>query len=327
MVLTGGVGGRGKMKQPIRFETTRRISLVMTALIATGALAIGGPAGAQLSGTVTSVKGDATVGAKSAEIASPVSEGDNIVTGPEAACSVLVDKRALVQFCGRSAVRLRHDEERNATVVDVTEGSARALVGPRRADEPLEIHTPTAIAAILGTILSVTVDPVTGDSTFALEEGKVQIQTRPSDPAPGRTITLNAGEQVTVRADGSAEEVQALKLRDLAKRKACMNDRYFHATSIELARLDREDAMTDVIIGADIPGTGDLPPAAGVPVRPLEPAGGMDQPFEPFTDDACGIGPLCTGNFSSPGAGPYEPPEHTILDDSSQRPGPRGRAN
>ena len=101
---------------------------------------------------------------------------------------MLVDKRSLIQFCGQAAVRLRHDEQRNATIVDVVEGSTRALVGPRLADEPLEIHTPVAIAAILGTILSVTVDPVTGDATFALEEGRAQIKTR--DPALGRTVTL-----------------------------------------------------------------------------------------------------------------------------------------
>jgi len=314
------------MKQPIRWKTGRRISLAMTALIATGALAIGGPAGAEISGTVTSVKGDAAVGAKSAEIASPVSEGDKIVTGPEAACSVLVDKRALIQFCGKAAVRLRHEEERNATIVDVTEGSARALVGPRRADEPLEIHTPTAIAAILGTILSVTVDPVTGDSTFALEEGKVQIQTQPSDPALGRIITLNAGEQVTVHADGSADEVQALKLRDIAKRTRCMDDRYFHSTSIEIARLDRENAVTTVITGADIPDADDLPPVTAVPVPPLEPPGGMDQLFDPIPDHACGIDPFCTGDFDFPAAGPYDPPERTIPDDNSQRPLRRGRA-
>ncbi len=315
------------MKQPIRCETGRRISLAMAALIVTGALAISGPAGAEISGTVTAVKGDATVGAKSAQIASPVSEGDNIVTGPEAACSVLVDKRALIQFCGKSDLRLRHDEERNATIVDVTEGSARALVGPRRADEPLEIHTPTAIAAILGTILSVTVDRVTGDSTFALEEGRVQIQTLPSDPTLGRIIALNAGEQVTVHADGSADEVQALKRRDIAKRTDCMRDHFFHVTSIELARLDREKAMTHVITGADIPDGGDLPPAAGMPVRRLEHPGEMDQPFDPLTGDACGMGPLCTGNLNFPEAGPYDPPTRTLPDGGSQRPGRRGTVN
>jgi hypothetical protein len=315
------------MKQPIRCGTGRRISLAVTALIATGALAFGQPAGAELSGTVTSVKGDATVGAKSAEIASPVSEGDAIVTGPEAACSVLLDKRALMQLCGRSDVRLRYDEERNATIVDVTEGSARALVGPRRADEPLEIHTPTAIAAILGTILSVTVDPVTGDSTFALEEGEVRIQTRPSDSTPGQVIALNAGEQVTVHADGTAGEVQALKRRDFARRKDCMHDRYFHATSIELARLDRENALTRVITDADIPDGGDLPPVPGARLRPLEPPGGMDQSLDPFADDACGVGPLCTGNLLLPEAGSHDLPERTIPDAGSQRPGRRGWAN
>jgi hypothetical protein len=291
------------VKQQTRWTVGRRITLAMTALIATGSLAIGGPAGGEISGTVTSVKGDAKVGAKSAEIASPVSEGDNIVTGPAAACSVLVDKRALIQFCGRSDVRLRHEEERNATIVDVTKGSARALVAPRSADEPLEIHTPMAIAAILGTIVSVDVDPVTGDSTFALEEGSIQIQTQPSDPTLGRIITLSAGEQVTVHADGSADEVKKLKSRDIARRKGCKDDRYFHATSIELARLDRENAMTRVITGADIPGGGDLSSA-----RTLEPPGGMGQPFDPLAGDPCGIGPICTGHLGVSDPEPHDPP-------------------
>ena len=287
----------------------RRITLAMTALIATGSLAIGGPAGAEISGTVTSVKGDVTVAAKPAEFASPVSDGDNIETGPEAACSVLVDKRALIQFCGRSAVRLRHEEGRNATIVDVAKGSARALVGPRSVDEPLEIHTPVAIAAILGTILSVAVDPVTGDSTFALEEGSVQIQTQPSDPTLGQIVTLSAGEQVTVHADGSADEVQALRLRDIAKRKGCLDDRSFHATSIELTCLDRQIAMTRAIVGADIPGGGDLPAKQGVLARPQRPPRGMGQPFDPMRNDPCGMGPICTGSLTVSEPEPPDPPE------------------
>jgi len=222
------------MKQRIRWKMGRRISLAVTAIVAAGALAMSGPTAAEISGTVTSVKGDTSVGANPAEIASTVTEGESIVTGPEAACSLLVDRRSLVQFCGKAAVRLRHDEQRGATIVDVMEGSTRALVGPRAAGEPLEIHTPVAIAAILGTVLSVDVDPVTGDSTFALEQGTVEIRTQTSDPTRSRTITLSAGEQVTVHKDGTADEVQRLELQDVAGRAECMKD--LHVTPVWIAR-------------------------------------------------------------------------------------------
>jgi hypothetical protein len=300
------------MKQLIRWKMGRRISLAVTALIAAGALGMSGSAGAGLTGTVTSVMGEASVGEHPAEISKLVSEGESIVTGPEAACSVLVDKRALIQFCGQAAVRLRHEEERNATVVDVTEGATRTLAGPRLADEPLEIHTPVAIAAILGTILSVSVDPVTRDATFALEEGRARIQT--VGPAGGRTITLDAGEQVTVHADGRASEAQPLKLRDVAKGADCLNDRFFHGASVEVARAERLDWLTDAITRADIPDAG-LPP---VTAPPPDLPWGVDEPYDPIPDDPCGLSGICTGDAVFPEPEPPKP-ERRIPERRPQR--------
>jgi hypothetical protein len=292
------------MKHLIRWKMGRRTSLAVTALIAAGALGMSGPAGAEVTGTVTAVKGDASVAEHPAEISDPISKDESIVTGPEASCSVLVDKRALVQFCGQAAVHLRHDEGRNATIVDVVEGSTRTLAGPRRADEPLEIHTPVAIAAILGTILSVTVDPETGDATFALEEGKAQIEAR--DPALGRTITLNAGEQVTIHADGRAGEVQPLKPRDLPGRPECLDDRFFHGASVEIARVERLQWLTDAITSADIPYTG-LPPVAASPEAPRELRGSVDEPLDPNPSDPCGLSAICTGDIVFPEPEPARP--------------------
>ena len=303
------------MKHLIRWKMRRRTSLAVTALIAAGALGMSGPAGAEVTGTVTAVKGDASVAEHPAEISDSISKDESIVTGPEASCSVLVDKRALVQFCGQAAVHLRHDEDRNATIVDVVEGSTRTLAGPRRADEPLEIHTPVAIAAILGTILSVTVDPETGDATFALEEGKAQIETR--DPALGRTITLNAGEQVTVYADGRTGEVQPLKPRDLPGRPECLDDRFFHGASVEIARVERLQWLTDAITSADIPYAG-LPPVATGPGPSLEPRGSVDEPLDPIPSDPCGLNAICTGDVSLPA--PERTPPRTPESRGQSRP-------
>ena len=293
------------MKQRIRSKMGRRISLAVTALIAAGALLASGPAGAAITGTVTSVAGDASVGERPAEISDVVSEGENIVTGPEAACSVLVDKRALIQFCGKAAVRLRRDEDRNATVVDVLEGSTRTLAGPRSADEPLEIHTPVAIAAILGTILSVTVDPATNDATFALEEGSAKIDTR--GPGPGRTIMLQAGQQITIHGDGRVSEVEPIRARDIAKEGDCLEDRYFHGVSLEIARDERLQWLTDAITAADIPYAG-LPPVAAPPGPAFEPPG-PDAPGSPEFDP-CGYGGCNSDLFPEPE--PVRPPERVV---------------
>jgi hypothetical protein len=286
------------MKQRIRSKMGRRISLAVTALIAAGALGTSGVAGAAITGTVTSVSGETSVGERPAEISDVVSEGESIVTGPEAACSVLVDKRALIQFCGKAAVRLRRDEDRNATVVDVLEGSTRTLAGPRSADEPLEIHTPVAIAAILGTILSVTVDPATNDSTFALEEGSAKIDTR-----DGRTVMLQAGQQITIHGDGRVSAVEPIRARDIAKEGDCLDDRYFHGVSIEIARDERLQWLTDAITAADIPYAG-LPPVAAPPRPPFEPP--LDPPGGPEFDP-CGLAGCNPDNFPQPD--PVRPPE------------------
>ena len=292
------------MKQRIRSKTGRRISLAVTTLVAAGALAASGPAAAEITGTVTAVKGDASIEKTRAKVSNRISEDQSIVTGPEASCSVLVEKRALIQFCGQAAVRLRHDEERNATIVDVAEGSTRTLAGPRRADEPLEIHTPVAIAAILGTILSVTVNPSTGNADFALEEGKARIETR--DPAGGRTVMLNAGEQVRVSADGRAGEVKPLRLRDLSERPDCLDDRFFRGASVEIARAERLQWLTDAITGADIPDAG-LPPVAASREQPLEPSGVADEPLDPIPSDPCGLSGICTGDVVFPEPEPVRP--------------------
>jgi hypothetical protein len=292
------------MKQWIRGKMGRRISLAVTAIVAAGALATSGSAAAKVSGTVTSMKGDISVGDDPAEIAGTVPEGESVVTGPEAACSVLVDRRSLVQFCGRAAIRLRYEESRSATIVDVMEGSTRALVGPRVASEPLEIHTPVAIAAILGTIVSVDVDPVTGDSTFALEKGKVAIRTQTSDPTRSRTIMLNAGEQVTVHKDGIADEARRLELQDVAGRASCMND--LHAIPIWIARSDREEEVTEKITGKDMADL-DLPPVAAPPERPF----GLEGPDIPLPDGGCGVGAVCIDDIPVREAEPPRPEPRT----------------
>jgi hypothetical protein len=141
-----------------------------------------------------------------------------------------------------------------------------------------------AIAAILGTILSVTVDPATNDVTFALEEGSVRLDTR--GPASGPPIMLEAGQQIIIHGDGRVSEVGPIQVRDIAKEGDCLEDRYFHGVSLEIARDERLQWLTDAITSADIPYAG-LPPVAAPGGPPFEPPG-PDAPGTPEFDP-CGM--------------------------------------
>jgi hypothetical protein len=124
------------------------------------------------------------------------------------------------------------------------------LVEKRERGAPLEIHTPVAIAEIRGTIVSVTVDPATGDSTFALEEGEARIG--PRDPSGGKAVTLEAGQQVTFRANGQVAVVEPLQAQDIAQRAGCLDDFHHRGASARLARAEREAAATEEIVAIDI---------------------------------------------------------------------------
>ena len=209
-------------------------------------------------GTVTALEGEAAVGTDRARLNTPIADGEEIATEEGASCAVLIERSSLIQFCGQAAVRVSKDAARNATILDVQRGTTRALVEKRAPGAPLEIHTPVAIAEIRGTIVSVTVDPATGDSTFALEEGEVRIS--PRDRSRGEAVTLKAGKQVTFRANGQAAVIEPLQLQDIAQRAGCLDDFHQRGASARLARAEREVGATEEIMLADIL---DDPPSVG----------------------------------------------------------------
>jgi len=221
---------------------------------------------------------------------STVAEAEPIVTGPESKCSVLFESSSLIQFCGEAAVQLRHDRPRNATLLDVQRGATRAVIGKRAPDAPLEIRTPVAIAEIRGTVIDVSVDPASGDSTFSLEEGEVRIKGR-ENGSP--TVTLRAGEQVTIR-NGRPSKVTRFRLEDLRKGSTCPADVAYRQTAVQQDR--GESQAIDQITVADIPEkTPEVGSGPSVPRLPNNPIGPWVQ--TPSCLPSC-VGK--TGNTSSP---------------------------
>jgi hypothetical protein len=247
-------------------------------LIAAGGLLATGIARAEITAMVTSVEGQANVGEAPVAVHSRLPTDESLETAPGASCSLLVDFDSVVQFCGEASLRVREHDQGEGTVVRLDEGSFKATVGPRPADAPFEIHTPVAVAVILGTVVSTTVDPATGDTTFAVEEGVVRVTS--SDPSIGGETTLHAGESITVRRGQPPEAAQRL---DTVQVVDCLGNALFRASALRGDRAEREREATDTIVAADIGGL--LPPVAAPPAL------GIELPDNPWADD---LPPGCT---------------------------------
>jgi hypothetical protein len=240
-------------------------------------LASAQPVRAEIEAILTAVEGHAQLEDRAIMLHGRVLTDENLATGPDSSCSVLVDRETVVQFCGRTSMQFREDSARKTTIVQIDEGSARTIVQPRSADEPLEIHTPIAVAVIVGTVLTTTVDPVTGDTTFAVESGTIRV--RSSDPAVTETITVSEGERVTVRRGQPPGRIEPLHSDDLVSR-SCVSE--LRMASLRGARESLESEVTDDITKQDIPG---LTEVSGPPPRipPHEP---------PLPSSPCEVYPL-----------------------------------
>jgi hypothetical protein len=153
-------------------------------------------------------------------------EGEHVNLGDDGGCSILVDEDSLVELCGDTSLVLRKEKDRRVVTLD--RGEIRLVVEPRAFDKRVEIHTPAAIATLLGTIVHVSVDAA-GITTISSAESKISI--RSSDPEVRGTTVIDTSEQVTV-AVGEAPPAIALRLEpeQIASLGGCLID--FHSAAL-----------------------------------------------------------------------------------------------
>jgi hypothetical protein len=247
---------------------------VAAALLAPLALAPAARAWAELDAQVSAVQGDVRVGPEPVEQHQALEPGKRIVSGVDGSCSVLLERKALVQFCGQTSVALREREGEQVAMVEVLGGTSRTTTERRAPGDPLEIHTPVAIATMRGTIVATRVDPATGETTFAVEEGVIEV--RSADPTLAAVVTVRAGEQVTIRAGeapGTVVPVQPGNLADLARCTAGIRAAALRAEAAELT----SEIVEDDFPGPDVATEGPaLPPPlpTELPGVCQEPSGG-----------------------------------------------------
>ena len=95
-------------------------------------------------------------------------------TTDDGKCSLMLDEDAMLQLCNRAEMSARPRTE-GGRVLDLQRGEMKATVGKQPADAPLEIHTPAAVAQILGTVVHVSVDPETGETLITSIESRIKV--------------------------------------------------------------------------------------------------------------------------------------------------------
>lgn len=206
---------------------------------------------------LTTVRGEASIADVALTERSQLPEDTDLTTGDDGNLSVLLDRNTVVELCGHSQVRFSWDATSGTRVVNIQAGEVKLIVEPRNAGERIEIHTPAAIATILGTVVYVSVDPVTGATTISSSQSQVNIRSIGDAGAAGTTI--NANEQLTIVPGEARQKKRSISNQQIAALTSCLLD--FHELAAEIDRLPQETKSVERVAIADVGGA-DLPPIA-----------------------------------------------------------------
>jgi len=276
-----------------------RAALALAAATLVGAA----PAGAEdAPAHVTAVVGDPQTGeGESLDSHSALGDREKIAVGKDEGCSILVDDDALIELCEDTEITLDRDPVSGRRIVRVNAGSVRLVVEPRVVEDRLEIHTPAAIATLLGTIVHVSVDPTTQATTLTSKESKFRV--RSSDPTVKGSTIVSDLEQVVMRpGDAPPAAPRKLEPEEVDELAGCLID--FHAVAgdiashaLQLHTAERLAAVED----AEVPWN---PPAPGPAAPGGDPADDLVEPAEVCSPVDCagvdmdgGPGRLIDGQF------------------------------
>jgi len=213
-----------------------------------------GPPGlAAAAGRLTAALGT-TSGDQVLHESSAVEDGAGLDTDDDGGCSVLVDEDVLMEVCENTSLQLeRKDGARDgARIVKLDRGEIRLVVEPRLGEEKIEIHTPAAIATVLGTILRVAVD-ANGVTTITSEESRVLVES--ADASLSGATTIQGGQQVVVEpGQAPPPRPEQLSPRAIAGLGGCWLD--FGEAALRAARLSGAQDQIDETVAEDIAAAG-----------------------------------------------------------------------
>jgi hypothetical protein len=194
----------------------------------------------------TSKSGDADLNQSQA-----LGDGAGIETGDDGGCSVLVDDDALMELCSGTSLKLdRKDGKKDGTrVVRLDQGEIRMVVEPRLEEEKIEIHTPAAIATIVGTVLYVSVDAL-GVTTVTTEKAGSIVRVASSEPDVKGESTLTGTQQLVIKPGEAPSPPRRLDEASVAKLGGCLVN--FHALSLDNALQGHRDGKVESVVKEEI---------------------------------------------------------------------------
>jgi len=143
----------------------------------------------------------------------PLKDQDKILTGKGGFAAVMyLDDKTVVKLLGNSDLTIAGDRTgaRINKSLDIKYGKITADITPQKGRE-FRIATPTSVASVKGTELTVTSDPATGDS-FTLLEGLIEV----TNALTGETTEVEQGETAVSTPEGSLE-VHETTTEDMAE--------------------------------------------------------------------------------------------------------------
>jgi hypothetical protein len=232
-----------------------------------------------------------------------IGDGTSIQTADDGNAAMLIDQRSVVELCSSTVTTLTRRPDTGGRVIQVGAGTTRLIVEPRSNEEHIQIHTPAAIATILGTVVYVTVDPATGETTIASEDNEVKIES--ADPNVAGSATISGSEEITMRPGEAPAAPKRIARSALANRGGCLMD--FHDLGMTLDRVSWNGnvgtklALADAEV-ANLPGVGSSPSGQGGDLLGI--GSDLTDPIEifgdappPETDPPCDIPGGCDPIF------------------------------
>jgi len=204
---------------------TKRRGALAAALCAI-ALLVAGAASAETAARITAVAGGTNVGDAAADRSAPLAEDSSVKTADDGNCAMLVDEDALVELCASTIMTLTRTDKGNR-VVKIDGGTTRVVAEPRSADDYIEIHTPAAIATIMGTTVFVEVDAVTGDTTITSDK---PVEVTNIDPNVAGSAIASDMKRVTIVRGQGPSQAKELDRTTLANLGGCLVD--FHTLAL-----------------------------------------------------------------------------------------------
>jgi len=221
---------------------------LMALLVTLGTVGPVGLAAAEEAGRVTAVKGSASAEGQALGQLDAVPDGAGLRTGADSGASLLLREDAVVELCDNTDVKLK--KKKNQRVVEIDGGSMRVMSEPRLGEERIEIQTRVAIATILGTIVNVETDELTGETVITCETEDSLVEITVTDDTIGgeRVIQLRGGERLRLKP-GEMPKIEKLD-PDRRRDFACLDARVL---ALALDRHGREETKQERYIENDIP--------------------------------------------------------------------------